>query len=102
VSNMSKLARATGTTFIISSRTRFGFSRGVVQEYEQRGSLSMMIDYGLHLHLKGERVRNVVLTDAHETLDTSCKLYIGQGGFFDDRAAGNLEVRRVERYLRRI
>ncbi|MCK4567415.1 MAG: hypothetical protein KAU48_08905 [Candidatus Thorarchaeota archaeon] len=102
VSNMSKLARATGTTFIISSRTRFGFSRGVVQEYKQRGSLSMMIDYGFHFHLKGERERNVVLTDAHGTIDTNCKLYIGPGGFFDDSASRNLAVRRVERFLRRI
>lgn len=102
VSNMSKLAQATGTIFIISSRTRFGFSRGVGQEYEQRGSFSMMIDYGLHFYLKGERERNVVLSDAHRTLDTNCKLYIGQGGFFDDRASRNLEERRVQRFLRRI
>ncbi len=102
VSNMSKLAQATGTTFVISSMTRFGFSRGVVQDYEQRGSLSMMIDYGFHFHLKGERERNVVLTDAHGTLDTNYKLHIGPGGFFDDSSSRNLAVRRVERFLRRI
>lgn len=102
IGDMSRLAQATGTIFVFSSRTRFGFSRGVVQEYERRGSLSMMIDYGLHFHLKGEREREVVLTDTHGALDTNCELYIGHGGFFDDCASRNLEARRLQRYLRRI
>lgn len=102
VSNMSRLAQATGTIFVISNRTQFGFSRALVQEYERGGSLSMMIDYGLHFHLKGERDRNVVLTGGHGTPDTNCKLYIGHGGFFNDNTSRNLEVRRVQRYLRRI
>ena len=102
IGNMSRMAQATGTIFVFSSRTRFGFSRNVVQEHERRGSISMMIDYGLHFHIKGERERNVVLSDAHGTQDTNCKLYIGQGGFFDDCASRNLEARRVQRYLGRI
>ncbi len=102
ISNMSRLTQATGTILVFSSRTRLGFSRSVVQESEQRGSLSMMIDYGLHFHLKGERERNVVLADVHGALDTNCKLYIGHGGFFDDRVSQNLEARRVQRYLKRI
>lgn len=99
VSNMSKLAQATGTIFVISNRTQFGFSRGVVQKYEQRGSFSMMVDYGFHFHLKGEIERNVILTDAHGAIDTNCNLYIGPGGFFNDCASRNLEARRVQRFL---
>ncbi len=102
ISNMSRMAQATGTIFVFSSRTRFGFSRSEVQEHERRGSLSMMIDYGFHFHLEGERERNVVLTDAQGTLYTSCKLYIGHGGFFDDSASRNLEERHVQRFIRRI
>jgi len=102
ISNMSRLTQATGTIFVFSSRTRPGFSRSVVQESEQRGSLSMMIDYGLHFHLKGERERNVVLADVHGSMNTNCKLYIGHGGFFDDRASRNLEARRVQRYLKKL
>ncbi len=99
ISNMSRMAQATGTIFVFSSRTQFGFSRGVVKAHERRGSFSMMIDYGLHFHLEGERERNVVLTDAHGAIDTNCNLYIGQGGFFNDCTSRNLEARRVQRFL---
>ena len=102
ISTMNRLAQATGIIFAFTSQTQIGFSRGVVQEYKRRGSQAMMIDYGFHFHLAGEGEREVELVGALGGLDTSCKLYIGHGGFFGDSASRSLEVRRIQRYLRRI
>lgn len=59
-----------------------------------------IFDYGLGLHLKGEKERWISIDKAECGLGRI--LYIGHGGFFGDLSTKNAEVRRVERYLRRL
>ncbi len=99
IGNIVRLAQATGTIFVFTGITRIGFSRGVVNEYERRGSLSMMVDYELQFHLKGERERIVMTTSFHGAEDKICKLFVGDGGFFKDCASRNKDAERVQKYL---
>ena len=101
VGHLGRLAQTTGVSFVITSRTPIGISRTAGREYDRSGTLSSVVNYEFILHLKGERERDILMTDFSTVSDNKCKLYIGHGGFFGNRDSRNVEARRVQRYLRR-
>lgn len=101
VAKINQMALTTGTLFVYTNRSQIVFSRSSTPKHKRNGPLSIEVDYGLQFYLNREGERIVITRDFHGGSDMKCELYLGPGGFFEDRASRNLEVQRVQRYLKR-